>query len=656
MIRITQKKCMTLFLTLFIIFLLINNVKAKESKIEYTSLVNSLGWQEIVYDGELSGTEGKAKGIESLKITLNQELQGEIEYISYMQTYGWENNWKKNGEETGRPNEHKRIEAIRIRLVGSIESEYDIYYRVHSQTYGWLGWAKNGETAGTLGMAKRMEAIEIKLVEKGTGEETRDSYLSNLQLLSYQGHSQTYGWLPSNEQNIIGTIGKGKRLEAYKLSLEPAEYTGKIEYMSYIENIGWEDNWKSNNEISGTVGKAKKIEQIKIKLVGEAVDYYDIYYRVHVQNYGWLGWAKNGEESGTIDLNFRIEAIEIKLVEKGTGEETGNSTIKKSAYAYYETYISENEALGEVAEREISGTTGQAKAIRAFRARVDSSLSGSIIYQTYNKEMSWPNEWTNSNEISGYLNTSKTIQAIKINLTEELAEQYDIYYCVHLSQFGWLGWAKNGEIAGSNEYNIEAIEIRLYLKIDSNKNYLERNNYYIEKKVDQPTYYNQYDPRWANIYYGNKKMGASGCTPTSLAMAFTGILKRQVLPTEVADYLYYHTNEFNRKVTGCSGMAIIYASQFYGIKYTALHSEEDIKKALLRGKIIYAAMGNGKYATPRWNHAIIFFDYNKGNTFVYDPLNTNNNGWESINRLWIEQSKDSDDSRGGSNFYSLEIY
>ena len=48
-----------------------------------------------------------------------------------------------------------------------MKNKYDIYYRVHSQTYGWLGWAKNGEAAGTEGFAKRLEAIQIVLVEKG---------------------------------------------------------------------------------------------------------------------------------------------------------------------------------------------------------------------------------------------------------------------------------------------------------------------------------------------------------------------------------------------------------------------------------------------------------------------------------------------------------
>ena len=48
-----------------------------------------------------------------------------------------------------------------------MSKKYDIYYRVHAQSYGWLGWAKNGEEAGTEGLAKRLEAIQIVMVEKG---------------------------------------------------------------------------------------------------------------------------------------------------------------------------------------------------------------------------------------------------------------------------------------------------------------------------------------------------------------------------------------------------------------------------------------------------------------------------------------------------------
>ena len=68
---------------------------------------------------------------------------------------------------SGTEGKAKRLEAIQIELKDSLADQYDIYYRVHAQTYGWLGWAKNGEKAGTEGLAKRLEAIQIVLVEKG---------------------------------------------------------------------------------------------------------------------------------------------------------------------------------------------------------------------------------------------------------------------------------------------------------------------------------------------------------------------------------------------------------------------------------------------------------------------------------------------------------
>lgn len=73
---------------------------------------------------------------------------------------------EKNGQLSGTSGKAKRLEAVKIRLTGELKNKYDIYYRVHSQTYGWLGWAKNGEAAGTEGQAKRLEAIQIVLIEK----------------------------------------------------------------------------------------------------------------------------------------------------------------------------------------------------------------------------------------------------------------------------------------------------------------------------------------------------------------------------------------------------------------------------------------------------------------------------------------------------------
>lgn len=58
------------------------------------------------------------------------------------------------------------------------------------------------------------------------------------------------------------------------------------------------------------------MEAIQIKLTGEIAKYYDVYYRVNAQQFGWMGWAKNGQSSGTSGFGFQLEAIQIKLVKK----------------------------------------------------------------------------------------------------------------------------------------------------------------------------------------------------------------------------------------------------------------------------------------------------------------------------------------------------
>ena len=70
---------------------------------------------------------------------------------------------------SGTSGEAKRLEAIRIALTGEMAEHYDIYYRVHAQSFGWLNWAKNGEPSGNAGLAKRLEGIQIVLVPKGSG-------------------------------------------------------------------------------------------------------------------------------------------------------------------------------------------------------------------------------------------------------------------------------------------------------------------------------------------------------------------------------------------------------------------------------------------------------------------------------------------------------
>ena len=142
--------------------------------VQYRSHLQTYGWQNWKNDGDISGTTGKAKRLESLKLELkNKDYTGGICYNAHVQTIGWQADpnksatWKKDGEFCGTTGNAKRLEAIPIELYGEMAEHYDIYYRVHSQTYGWMKWAKNGEMSGTTGQHKRIEGIQVVLVKKG---------------------------------------------------------------------------------------------------------------------------------------------------------------------------------------------------------------------------------------------------------------------------------------------------------------------------------------------------------------------------------------------------------------------------------------------------------------------------------------------------------
>ena len=148
-----------------------------DADIYYAVHCQTYGWGLCVAkNGEVTGTSGQAKRLESIKIWVKSELSGSVEYETHVQTYGWSIGTKKDSEECGTTGEAKRLEAIKIRLTGQLAEVYDVVYRVHRQTYGWTDWVKNGTECGTTGQAKRLEAIKIKL--GGEMAEKLDVYYS----------------------------------------------------------------------------------------------------------------------------------------------------------------------------------------------------------------------------------------------------------------------------------------------------------------------------------------------------------------------------------------------------------------------------------------------------------------------------------------------
>ncbi|MGN0391117.1 MAG: L,D-transpeptidase family protein [Wujia sp.] len=298
--------------------------------VSYVVHAQSYGWMQTKKDGENAGTTGEGKRLEAIAIALDLNgvmaedgtvMTGGLQYRVHAQSYGWMN-WvdaDANGatpqslvnrhEYAGTMGQGKRLEAIQIKLTGKLAEEYEVFYRVHMQTYGWSPWTRDGQTAGTTGQGKRLEAIQIKLVDKADEEPGAT--------ISYSVHAQSYGWMnPVGNGQTAGTTGQGKRLEAIKVQLQTTGVTGGIEYSTHVQGYGWMKT-VSDGTVSGTSGQAKRMEAIRISLTGDISAYYDIYYRVHCQSYGWLDWAKNGQAAGTESGGKRMEAIQIKLVKKG---------------------------------------------------------------------------------------------------------------------------------------------------------------------------------------------------------------------------------------------------------------------------------------------------------------------------------------------------
>lgn len=171
--RFRTKRFGILFLTLAFIIMSACGVQAvnNKSSISYQTHVQNVGWQEAVADGQMSGSEGKSLRLEGIKIQAD-DPDLELVYQTHIQNIGWEadtnRGWKKDGQMSGTEGLSYRLEAIEIQLEGKNKDQYDVYYQVHAQNFGWLGWAKNGESSGTAGYAYRLEGIRIELLPAGS--------------------------------------------------------------------------------------------------------------------------------------------------------------------------------------------------------------------------------------------------------------------------------------------------------------------------------------------------------------------------------------------------------------------------------------------------------------------------------------------------------
>ncbi len=293
------------------------NVDDSKMHIQYEAHVSNIGWMSSKRDGSTAGTTGQSKSVEDLKVSiLNPVEDGSVQINANVSGIGWQGWDTPSASEGGTTGQGRAVEAVRLRLTGSLAKGYDVYYRVHASNIGWMAWAKDGEEAGTTGMSCSLEAIQIKLIKKGASHPDTSGY-SHLELPTVTYSSQVKGaWqnsVPAGE--VSGTTGQGIPITGFSAKTT-SSVAGGINYQLHLSNVGWTSG-KSNGVQLSSTAESNSVEAIKNSLSGDLATYFDVWYRVHVDNVGWLGWTKNGSVAGSTGYGAHVQAIQVRLTRKG---------------------------------------------------------------------------------------------------------------------------------------------------------------------------------------------------------------------------------------------------------------------------------------------------------------------------------------------------
>lgn len=191
-------------------------------------------------------------------------------------------------------------------------------------------------------------------------------------------------------------------------------------------------------------------------------------------------------------------------------------------------------------------------------------------------------------------------------------------------------------------------------KIDKVTYNTDGNGFITKASWEGVSYYCQQDGQWAWNVVGNYYFGSSGCVPTTVTMIVNTINGTNYTPIQIGQILhdagYYNTNSI-----GTSGDAWQYVANRFGLSYANYLNVESAKQELLKGNMIAAAVGGGKFCP--WNgvtHEILLFGLDsQGYTTVYDPYTSSRNGRVHISEVFNHPSWDSGDRKNGGPFFSL---
>ncbi|MCI7393465.1 MAG: RICIN domain-containing protein [Erysipelatoclostridium ramosum] len=191
-------------------------------------------------------------------------------------------------------------------------------------------------------------------------------------------------------------------------------------------------------------------------------------------------------------------------------------------------------------------------------------------------------------------------------------------------------------------------------KIDKVTYNTDGNGFITKASWEGVSYYCQNDGRWAWNVVGNYYFGGSGCVPTTVTMIVNTINGTNYTPNQVGQILH-NAGYFNTGSIGTGSESWQFVANKFSLSYKNNLNVESAKQELLKGNMIAAAVGGGKFCP--WNgvtHEILLFGLDaQGYTTVYDPYTSSRNGRVHISEVFNHPSWDSGDRKNGGPFFSL---
>ena len=176
----------------------------------------------------------------------------------------------------------------------------------------------------------------------------------------------------------------------------------------------------------------------------------------------------------------------------------------------------------------------------------------------------------------------------------------------------------------------------------------------VECIIPDAQYYSQIDPRWASVVIGSGSIHDNGCSCCVATTIFNYYKGTSYTPVDVANLFHSwgHYNSSNGHGTD-SGVWRL-AAQHFDLTFHNSLSYEETCRQLLRGNMVSACVTNGIFVQGAWSHNILLLGLTQQKqTYVFDPLHPDRNGWYSVWDIYQQRSTDPVDCIDGGPWIAL---